>query len=427
MKVEEKEETSKINFKEKNVSSNDNLKEENLTKVLNEVEEIENGKNEIIIEKKKKRDISVDLIRIVACISVICTHLALQVFNEYYSQVDWSRLFEKCFFTDGVPLFFMITGFFLVNGRSYKKIWKSTGKKVLLPAFIYVIFAQIFYMFILNKQSFVWCLKNARYNLNIMGIIRSILNGDVVPINSLCAHLWYIYSYIKIIIWIPILWLLCKEENNSRLARRIVLFLGILATIITDVQRFITLPFGEIRVFELVDRELIYVLLGYELFVHRDKIKNNKKVFLLSSIGFVLVNVIRYKIEMKYMVINSFYDIVGRENFMEWRYTSLNIISGLCLFMALYSFEIKSEKLSKIILWISDKTFGIYLVHYLILAKIDLYKFDKLGKLYQEIIYLAVGLVLTFILSIIIVTLIKQIEKLIVKCTKKLLTKKVEE
>jgi surface polysaccharide O-acyltransferase-like enzyme len=385
-----------------------------------ELVESKNINSEVVKDEKSKRDVSVDLIRIVACITVICTHLCLQVLNRCYNRIDWSRLLEKSFFTDGVPLFFMITGFFIVNGRSYKKIWKSTLKKVLLPSFIYVLFAQVFYMFILNKQSFIWCVQNAIANLNLQGILKSILTGDVTPINSLCEHLWYIYSYIKIIIWVPILWLVCKEEKNSKLARRIILGFGILGTIITDIQRFVTLPvIGSIKVFELVDRELIYVLLGYELFVHKDKLKGNKKVCIDSLIGFVIINFIRYKLEIKYMVINSLTDIVGRENFMEWRYTCLNIFSGLCLFAFLYSFEIKGEKISKILKWISDNTFGIYLIHYLILAKVDLYKFEKIEKFPLEILYLIIGLIVTFIASTIIVVLIKKFVKLLEKLFRK--------
>lgn len=395
MKVEEKEQIEKKTpIKDKNVN-------------------VENS--ELIVKNKEvKRDISIDLIRVIACLIVIGVHVCLQVLNQCYNRIDWSRLLEKSFLTDGVPLFFMITGFFLVNGRSYKKIWKGTIKKVIIPALIYILFAQIFYMFILNKESFIWCLKNAIYNLNLVGIAKSILTGDVKPINSLCAHLWYIYSYIKIIIWIPILWLVCKEESNSKLARRIILVFGILATIITDIQRFIVLPaIGEIKIFELVDREIIYVLLGYELFIHKDKIKKNKKICIISLICFILTNLIRYRVEMQYMVLNYFTDIVGRENFIEWNYTFLNIISGLCLFMFLYSFEIKNKNFSKIILWISDKTFGIYLIHYLILAKIDLYKFEKIERFYLELIYLAVGIVLTFIASIIIVVILRKIKDLI--------------
>ena len=366
---------------------------------------------------KNERDYVIDIIRIIACIIVIANHCCLQAFNEYYSEVDWSRLFEKCFLTDAIPLFFMITGFFIVNGRNYKTIWKSTIKKVLLPTFVYILFAQVFYMYIINKESFKWCLKNSFYNFNIQGIVRTVLTGNLEYINSLCEHLWYIFSYIKIIIWVPIIWLLCKEEKNSILARRIIIGFGVISAIIIDIQKFITIPIiGNIRVYELVSREILYVLFGYELFIHKELIKNNKKVFLFSSIIFIFTNILRYKVEQHYMVINHFYNIIGRVNFIEWQYSILSMISGISLFSLLYSIlTIKSEKTKKIILFISNKTFGIYLIHYLLLAKVDLYKFDKLGKLYQELIYLILSISITFISSLIIVALINKLKEIISK------------
>ncbi len=370
---------------------------------------------------KSKRDSSIELIRIVACAIVVLLHLSLNVFDEYHAQVDWSRLFEKCFLSEGVPIFYLIFGFFLCNGRSYKKIWKSTLKRVIIPVLIFVLFAQIFFMFILNKQPLSWCFENAFINLNIQGIFRTILTGDVVHINSLCAHLWYIISYLKIILWVPVLWLICKEDTNPKLARRMIIGFGMLAMIIRDIQRFVKLPIGEINAFQMVDLDILYVLLGYELFVHKDKIKNNKKICLIAGLAFVAINVIRYKIEMNYMVINNFYEITGRETFADWRYTALSFISAISLFMFLYSFDIKGEKISKVINWIADKTFGIYLIHYLLLAKIDLYKFDKIGTLVYELIYLAVGVVVIFITSLLIVCLLRLIKDCILKLFKMLI------
>lgn len=362
--------------------------------------------------KLSKRDISIDLIRIVACLSVIATHLCLQVLNQCYNRIDWSRLLEKSFLTDGVPLFFIITGFFLVNGRSYKKIWKSTIKKILIPTLIFVLFTQVFYLFIVNKESFIYCIQN--FNINAIGIINAILKADVSYLNSTCAHLWYIFSYIKIVIWIPILWLVCKNTREANLARRIMMILSFLNLVLDDVQKFITLPIGEIHLLNMIPTEILYVLLGYELFAHKEKIKNNKKIAIISLIGFFAINFLRYKIEMQYMVLNYLTDIVGRINFMEWRNTSINIFSAIFLFCFLYSFEIKNEKLSKIILWISNKTFGIYLIHYVILAKIDLYKFEKIEKFIFEILYLAIGLVVTFIISIAIVWSIQTLKNLFI-------------
>ena len=192
------------------------------------------------------------------------------------------------------------------------------------------------------------------------------------------------------------------------------MILSFLNLVLDDVQKFITLPIGEIHLLNMIPTEILYVLLGYELFAHKEKIKNNKKIAIISLIGFFAINFLRYKIEMQYMVLNYLTDIVGRINFMEWRNTSINIFSAIFLFCFLYSFEIKNEKLSKIILWISNKTFGIYLIHYVILAKIDLYKFEKIEKFIFEILYLAIGLVVTFIISIAIVWSIQTLKNLFI-------------
>ena len=362
------------------------------------------------IETKNKRDISVDLIRVVACLTVIATHLCLQVLNQAYNRIDWSRLLEKSFFTDGVPIFFMITGFFIANGRSYKKIWKSTIFKIVLPAFLFVIFTQIFYPFFTNQESFIYCLKNVK--INLIGIIQAILKADVTYLNSLCAHLWYIFSYIKIVIWIPILWLVCNKTKEAKLARRIMILFASLNLVLMDIQRFFTLPtIGEIKILNIVPLEILYVLFGYELFTYKDKIKNNKKICIFSLIGFILINFFRYKIEIQYMVINNFTDIVGRISFIDWHYTSICIISAICLFMFLYSFEIKSKKISDIILWISNKTFGIYLIHYLIIAKVDLYKFEKIEKFVFEILYLGIGIIVVFAVSILAVWILEKLKQ----------------
>ncbi len=374
---------------------------------------------------KKERDYSIDLIRVVACLSVICAHLSLQVLNTAYNRIDWSRLLEKSFLKDGIALFFMITGFFLVNGRSYKKIWSGTIKKILLPSFIFVLFTQAFYPFIVNKESFLYCLQN--FNINPIQIVQSILKGDITYLNDLCAHLWYIYSYVKVVIWIPILWLVCKETNECKLARKIMLGFGIASLLLQDIQRFFVLPvIGEIKLLTIVPTEIVYVLLGYELFVRKDKLKNNKKLTIISLIGFVATNLIKYRVEIFYMVANNLVDIVGRPNFIEWEYTAFNVVSGLCWFIFLYSIDLKNEKFKKALLWLSNKTFGIYLVHYLILAKVDLYKFEKIEKFVLELLYLFVGMIVTLILSLIILVIIEQIKKIFSKGIKLVFNKKEE-
>ena len=355
---------------------------------------------------KKQRDISVELIRIVACIIVIATHMALTTYNIYEVQVDWSRLFTKSFLADGVGIFFLITGFFIANGRNYKKILVNTLKKIVIPSFVVLVFGQVFYKFLINQETFTNCIRNFGIE-NIKTITSAILHGEVHKTIPVVAHLWYIFDYIKIMIIFPLLQLLCKDEKENKLARRILIILSFANIFIKDIQKFLVFPIGEIQIFSILDPKLLIVLLGYELFLQKDKLKNNKKITIIGLIIFGIINFLRYKAEMKYMVINH---LVKEEAFISWD-TIFGIISTVALFMALYSLNIKNKVLCKVIPVISSMTFGIYLVHFLIIAKIDLFKFEKISTVKFEILYMFLGTLIIFVLSFIIVFVVKIILK----------------
>ena len=383
----------KVEKKEKDIK----LKEKNVEK--------SNQKND---RAEKKRDIAIDFIRIVACLIVIATHLALTTYNIYEVQVDWSRLFTKCFLADGVGLFFLITGFFISNGRDYKKVWKNTAKKIILPSFIVLVFCEIFRKFLVNQETFWNCIINFRMD-GVINILSSIIRGEVHQTIPVAAHLWYIYAYIQIMIVLPLLQLVCTNEKQATLARRILIGLSILNILATDMQKFGTLPIGRIEIFSILDPKLLMVLLGYEMYCLKDKIKNNKKCLIFGILIFGIINILRYKAEMQYMIINK---IVKEAAFISWD-SIFGIISTISLFAALYSLDIKNKILNKIIPYLSSMTFGIYLVHFLIIAKIDIFKFEKISTVKYELLYMFLGTLTIFILSFILVFIIKNIVKYI--------------
>lgn len=372
----------------------------------NAVAEKSYSSNETSEKIKKTRDISIDLLRIVACLIVIATHLALTTYNIYEVQVDWSRLFTKCFLADGVGIFFIITGFFISNGRDYKKNLKNALKKIVLPSFIVLVISQVFYKFLINQETFINCLLNFGPE-NIKTILSSILHGEVHTTIPVAAHLWYIFDYIKIIIIFPILQLLCKNENQSKLARRILMILAISNMLLQDIQKFWIPEMGRLEIFSVLDPKLLMVLVGYELYCLKDKIKNNKKCAIIGFAVFAIINIIRYKCEMQYMIINQ---LVKEEAFVSWD-TIFGLISAISLFVGIYSFEINNQFLSKIISKLGGMTFGIYLVHFMIIAKIDIFKFEKISTVKFELLYMFLGTLVIFLLSSIIILCIKTINK----------------
>lgn len=118
-----------------------------------------------------KRDPGVEFMRILACLMVIGIHTAL------YAQVDgswiFSRVFFNCIVADGVAVFFMITGFFLFQSRSYERILKRTWKNLGIPVVLYSIFGFLFFGWLLDgeKLSTSICVSAEKYKTALKTLI----------------------------------------------------------------------------------------------------------------------------------------------------------------------------------------------------------------------------------------------------------------
>ena len=66
--------------------------------------------------------------------------------------------------------------------------------------------------------------------------------------------------------------------------------------------------------------------------------------------------------------------------------------------MFLYSFDIKGEKISNVINWIADKTFGIYLIHIAVM-RFFIWELDFIININNYILQWIMVVGLTFIIS----------------------------
>ena len=250
------------------------------------------------VKKKREHDYNIDLIRIFAIFAVIGYHIALTTYNVYEVGVDWSRLFTKAWIQDGVGLFFIITGFFLANGKSYKQILKTTLKKVVLPAFICMCICQFFNEWILNKDTFMNCLTNIDVG-DFTAMLTAIFAGDTHAVLPIAAHLWYIFAYIEIMIFMPVFQLVCKPNNETKCVRYVLIFMCFMNMLVKDIQKFYVNPIVHyFTVFSMIGPHMMMVLIGYELCLYKDKIKENKKIIIsFGHILWAIVKVLRYKLE----------------------------------------------------------------------------------------------------------------------------------
>lgn len=66
----------------------------------------------------KERDVSIELVRIIACLIIVGVHtlLSAQINGSYSNR----RIFLSCLFADGVAIFWMISGCFLFQNFKQK-------------------------------------------------------------------------------------------------------------------------------------------------------------------------------------------------------------------------------------------------------------------------------------------------------------------
>ena len=336
----------------------------------------------------KKRDISVELIRIIAILMVIGNHTA-----GWYLSGDTvlrGNLMIYGFFQDAVPLFWYATGMFLFKqGNTFKKNVTRTVFRVVLPSAALVFFAAIFAPWFEGKASLKTCFTAS--SLNWPELLNSIFNWKTTGL-PLSGHLWFVFSYVKVILWYPLLAYACKEDDSSRKVRHYLIALAVIAEAIGDLQQFGSLSFGKIAPFTILDPSLLFVVIGYEISIKLDKIRGHKAFYRVLGISiYIICSCARY------LITKSFYDAGIKNQAFEHIENLLTIISSVGLMSALLTIEPAHVRLQRIIYTLAKYTFGIFLIHRLrsdpwpfVLIVTDCY-IDTIQATYSSPIFVGFG------------------------------------
>lgn len=311
---------------------------------------------------KKRSNISVEMIRILATFIVIMVHTA-----SWYvagGKMLNAQAMIYAFLQDAVPVFWYIMGMFLFReGNTFKKNIVRTVTRVLLPALVLVVVVAVLAPWLEGKSSFVSCLSLA--HVDWLKILGSIGRGSASGL-PLGGHLWFVFSYAGIILWFPLLRYVCVDEPNANRVRRYLLALVIAAEAVSDLQQFVALPTGNLQVFTILDSNLLYVVLGYELSLRLETLRRNRKLVMAVGFGaFVLANAARF------LITRWFFDR-GNANtaFMHIEHL-ISVVSSLGLMSALLMIEPRGEKLNRLILKLSGYSFPVYLLHRAVYTRLN--------------------------------------------------------
>lgn len=314
----------------------------------------------------RNRNISLDILRILACLGVITIHSAGSV--DFHHLADVGTLYWNigmamdvlCRWS--VPVFCMLTGFFFLNPRKELSL-KNLYCKYILHIVIVLVVWSLFYAITLHQRLYPWGKQS--------------------------AHLWYLSMCIGLYMAMPILrWI---AGNKEILAYFCWVWLG--CKIYDFIGNFITLPVT------IIDHLFVdyvgYCLWGYYLSLIQ---LTRRQRVLLSIAGIVCagLSVLGY--------------LFSKDACSCWAsYVSVpNIVISLSIFYVFLHWHPHMSDLGmRLISKISTCTEGIYMVHIWILTQIFF-------RIYRFVPNLLLTIVLSIVITFIsgggvIVLIIKQI------------------
>jgi len=335
------------------------------------------------------RNIGLDLLRIFSCISIIALHESGFISNHYKY---WS--FVSTIVRPALWVFLMLSGFFILSKpiKSIPSFYFQKILKLLVPLVVYAFIYQT-----------MWDIGTNRSISQVLGLIswRQIVSGTV----PWADHFWFIYTLLGLYLAAPFLNDWFHKMTNKRFADLLILSLV-----------FLTIPpllqnaFGfKINVTVIFGTEFFsYFILGYAI-LRLELFKYKKFVYIGGVLSFILTYIFNY---ISIFVPNLYT-------------SSLNMLfSSIFLFVLFYNSKllVNAPKLvCRLIKYISDSTYSIFLIHIFVMRKLpDVFNLSDSNYRTQTIINVLAIFIISFLLAqvidyLIVKPLLWLINKL--KCT----------
>ena len=340
-----------------------------------------------ISKKKSNRVIYFDILNIIAIIAVIAMHCNSIVHGKPNSTAWTTSLIIECMCYFAVPLFCMLSGATLMNYRE-KYDTKTFFKRRLLKVAIPFIFWAII--------MFVWKIHIGWINIQSINIPIKFINAFFA--NKEEATYYFMFIILGLYLTMPLLSLLAKKEYTKQLWFVVLLYFifnaflpNILGLFKIQLNTNLTVQLGGY---------VIFIILGYLLSTQNI----NKKYRILIYIGAVIGLIYRF--------VTTFYlsKQAGSVVKTTWGYTSWHAIlltAAVFLIIKNLNFEkiITNSKVRNFITKMSGCSFGIYLIHKIVMyyeqkiLSIDVYSWQ----------WRTIGIFSTYIICLAIVSIIKKL------------------
>ncbi len=332
-----------------------------------------------------------DSLRALAIIAVITIHVASPVVNMAYGKnlFNWwvGNIFNSAT-RFAVPLFLMISGAALFS-KNYKLhlFYKKRFVRVLVPLLFWMVMYWIFRYFTLPYEAPTGC-------NNIIHWAKNIFLQE-----GISKHLWFVYMILFLYIPAPIVGKFVRKLRPTMLV-----FLLAAWVIVCSISK--EFPVNMYTwTGNLIPKLLTYItyigymVLGYYTY----------KIFYVSK-NIRLAAWILYIVTVLIAAGMTFYSskIQGKLDLTYYNYLGLNTIAqAFAIFVALKDTKLSNKYLAKVRDTTSDYSFGIYLVHIIILG--NFFRNGIFWTMANPIISVPAVVILTLITSWVIIFILRKI------------------
>jgi surface polysaccharide O-acyltransferase-like enzyme len=346
---------------------------------------------------ERKRIIYADILRILATFSVIILHVASDRWEDTpLNSMDWHvlNIYESIVHWC-VPVFVMLSGMFFLD-----PVKKISTKDICFKYIARIFIALVFWGTIYSAYSYMneMHISANRVDINIFKYIAfKILFG--YP----WFHLWFLYTIIGIYLLTPFLRKLLHRWGKKELEYFLLIFtvvgpfIPLLHPILSEMGKIFSISFKMIEVVGFLG----YFAAGY--YFSNYTISRSLKLMILSLAGVSLIITI---IGTYFISVNT-----GKPSEFFYEYFSINtMIVAYAVFIMikekLNTFEF-NYKTTRIIEYVSNCTFGIYLIHEIFDEIFKNYNIDSLS--FNPIISVPLLAALNFLLSLLVIATIRKI------------------
>lgn len=306
-----------------------------------------------------KRILFLDDLRVIACLMVIFVHACEFFYVEgikSLSDAIWVDLVDSAF-RCSVPLFVMISAYLLVPIRgSVSGFFKKRLTRVAVPFAVWsVLYATLPYLWgAMTGDEVASSLQRLAYNFN-----------------DASGHLWYVYMFLGIYLFMPILspWL----ERAGKRAEELFLLLWFISTCFPYLRFFTGGVYGECLWNEYhtlwyFSGHIGYVVLAHYIRCHLDwsDRKSLRAGSLIYLCGYIVTAGIWYLLYNPASVVQDLGDLE-----LSWRFCTPNVAAmSFGAFLIIKSLFSARKRENRLVREISTLSYGIYLMHIFVLGAI---------------------------------------------------------